>query len=723
MMLPRSIQLALTRWWLLCLSLALLAGAARAQTPPARDLQFDLFPGFGGALAQGAWFPVMFELKNDGPSFNGLIQVSSTTFGGTEGQAAVELPSGTLKRVTLPVYVNQRYTFNWSAELRDEKGRRRAEALNQQAVPVQPSSWKARLLGAMPRATGGSPVVAPIKAGNKELQPVVARLQPALFPDNPIVLQRLDALYLNSEKAIELKEPQVRALLAWLHGGGHLILAVEAISDVNSLPWLRGIFPGTLVGNRSLRPHPGLQAWLGSPMSSPDDVLFTQPGLNMPFPEPGLNDRRPFQELAADALFETEALPLATIEPESARIEAGTEDAPLIVSRDVDRGRVTALLFSPEREPVRSWRHLPALWARLLEVPAALYEAKTLPNTHDVATDGIFGAMVDSRQIRKLPVEWLLGLLVVYLLVIGPLDRWWLKKINRPVLTWVTFPCYVVLFSGLIYLIGYKLRAGDSEWNELHLVDVFPAGDQAELRGRVYAGIYSPANQRYPLASAARQAVVRMEARMSSQEKSALTVVQQGDAFRAELDVPVWMNQLCVSDYWQPEESPIEMRARHDGAGIVLSVNNRLDRPLTPVRLAYAGRVLTVGTIPANSTVELTMKPNSGLPLSDYVISQGAGFQAAAGQRQNVLGSQTSGRIDNAPEATVAASFIGLLQGRNGNVMFLAPPGLDLSRMVDRGHAVLLGWTANYAPVAPLNQFKPARGTRNTLWRLSCEVR
>jgi hypothetical protein len=700
------------RWWVLCLSWLLTTGALRAQQP-VKDLQFDMFPGYGGALAQGAWFPVIFELKNDGTAFNGMIQLSAQAFGGAEGQAAVELPSGTLKRVTLPVYIPQRYAFNWGADLYDEKGRRRAEALNQQGIPVQAVSWKTRFLGAIPRATGGTPVVAPIRLTSKEYQPVVARFQPTLFPDNPIVLQKLDALYLSSEKALELKDGQVRALLAWLHGGGQLIVGVESISDVNNLPWLKGIFPGELTGSRTLNQHPALFDWLRGPMRSPDDNLFG-----------GVQgaERVPFANLAPDPLFETEPLPVATIAPDSARVEVATPEAPLIVSRAIDRGRVTALLFSPEREPVRTWKHLPVLWARLLEVPAALYENEKLQNTWDVATDGIFGAMVDSRQVRKLPVEWLLVLLVVYLVVIGPLDRWWLKKINRPVLTWITFPCYVVLFSGLIYVIGYKLRAGDSEWNELHLVDVFPAGAKAELRGRLYAGIYSPANQRYPLASSARMAVLRTESRNYTQDKGGLKVVQRGDSFRAELDVPVWMNQLCVSDYWQGEEVPLELRARREGGRTVFTINNRLDHPLTNVRIAYGGRLYNVENIPANSSQNYNAVASGGQSLSDWVVGQSSQFQNAAQQRQQVFGGQTSGRIDNAPEAASAASFIGLVQGRQGNALFLTPPGLDVSPVLARGQAVLLGWTAGYAPIAPMNQFKAARGSRNTLWRLSCEV-
>ena len=53
-----------------------------------------------------------------------------------------------------------------------------------------------------------------------------------------------------------------------------------------------------------------------------------------------------------------------------------------------------------------------------------------------------------------------------------------------------------MLFSLLIYFIGYKLRAGESEWNELHLVDVLQKGDRAEFRGQTYASVYSPANQK-----------------------------------------------------------------------------------------------------------------------------------------------------------------------------------------------------------------------------------
>jgi hypothetical protein len=70
-----------------------------------------------------------------------------------------------------------------------------------------------------------------------------ARLQAETFPDNPLAMESIDLLYLNSAKALELKEPQAQALLAWLQNGGHLVVGVEQISDITGNPWLRDLMP------------------------------------------------------------------------------------------------------------------------------------------------------------------------------------------------------------------------------------------------------------------------------------------------------------------------------------------------------------------------------------------------------------------------------------------------------------------------------------------------
>ena len=90
-------------------------------------------------------------------------------------------------------------------------------------------------------------------------------MQPAVFPDNPLSLDGLDTLYLSSERALELKANQVGTLLAWLHGGGHLIVGLEQMSHLSgSGEWLRQVLPAEPTGVTTVTDHSAIQDWLTS---------------------------------------------------------------------------------------------------------------------------------------------------------------------------------------------------------------------------------------------------------------------------------------------------------------------------------------------------------------------------------------------------------------------------------------------------------------------------
>src|SRR6185436_2727600 len=140
----------------------------------------------------------------------------------------------------------------------------------------------------------------------------MARLQPALFPDSPIALEGLDALYLNSERALELKVPQVKALLAWLYGGGHLIVSVEQIIHVNGNEWLRQLLPCELTSMATVQNHASLQQWLKSNRRNDGQERAYRPllsgGRRTSFSSDLAN---PFANLAEDSNFEGQPLEVA----------------------------------------------------------------------------------------------------------------------------------------------------------------------------------------------------------------------------------------------------------------------------------------------------------------------------------------------------------------------------------------------------------------------------
>jgi hypothetical protein len=686
--------------------------------------RFDVFVGYDSVVPEASWFPVICEVQNDGPPFTATIEITSGNFNrGLTRRTVVELPTGTLKRLVIPVFSNSRYMSMWDARVLDERGHVRAEQLNLPPLPRRQTASETPLMGALTRTANGMPVFLPIASKQPELQPYSARWQTALLPDNPLVWEGMDSFYLNSEKAIDLTANQVHALLSWLNAGGHLIIGVEQVTDINSVPWLRAIFPCDLTEEQTVSSHGELQEWLRS-----------NPPRGKAMPKPNASTANPFANSPADKSFEAAPVSVAAgrlRDGAQALVSAG--NTPLIVTAHQGMGRITGMLFSPEREPVRSWKNLPTLWTRLAEVPPSWYVSSDFNQNGGLSTDGVFGAMIDSRQVRKLPVEWLLLLLILYLLVIGPLDQYWLKKIRRPMLTWITFPCYVALFSMMIYFIGYKLRAGETEWNELHLVDVLLNGDHAELRGRTYASVYSPVNSNYKVENDSPFATFRNEFLSSwmggGQQGEQATVSQIGDHYKADIFVPVWTSQLFVSDWWQSADVPLNVSIVPQGSGWRVTVQNLLDRALSDAQLVLGDRVIDLGDLAAKQTKNVTVTSGQGTPLKDFVQRYGGTFQQAVMSRQNAFGNTGSGRIDDAAHGAMAASFVSQLnraQNPQQNYYqgqgFVAPPGLDLSDVLQQGNAVVLAWVGNYSPIKPLNQFPARRGHRDTLWRMTVPV-
>lgn len=703
---------------LLCLLMILLGASMAGAQSFSKDIpQFDVFAGFDGVIPESDWFPVTCEVRNEGPTFLGTFEFHDNAMGGgLLRELQIELPTGTLKRFSFPMFTTTRYGSQYSATLRDEKGRVIA-----QTGTLQPRfhiSWQSFLMAAIPSSAAGIPTFPGDPSRSYSARPVAAtaRLQPEAVPDNPISLEGMDALYLNSQRAVDLKEPQTEALMSWLHDGGHLIVGVDAVVDVNGVPWLKGLLPGSLGSVRTVEIGKHLDEWL---RAMPDAPVNGGP----------VNPNQIYRNLRAETPFDEASIRTIALTPVNADVELAIDGTPLIVSQRQGRGRVTFLLFNPEQEPLRSWKLRPFFWARLNEIPGYLLQDQSVPNQGYTGVDGVVGAMVDSKQVRKLPVSALLGLLVVYLLVIGPFDQWWLKRINRQMLTWITFPCYVVLFSVLIYVIGYKLRAGESEWNEMQFVDVIPKGSQAELHGTTYGSLYSPVNARYELAGDQKYAALRGEYLGAAANRSIDgRAILKADQYEAVVDVPVWTSQVFIGQW--VDDGPMPYTAsikRKDGSNdFELAITNRELPAGAPFRVALGDRIYEFKLPAKGATATFALPQGGGVRIADFVNSGSREFYAAANQRNQGFGSDTARFSLRPPDATMAISLAGAMEiNQNNNNYnyyggrFLTPGHLEISDLLRQDFAVVMVWCENYAPVKPMNRFHPRRSSRSALMRLA----
>lgn len=659
----------------------------------------DVFLGYGAMIPSGRWIPATFELLNDGPSIDARLVLDTGSYGGGMIRVLpVDLPTGTLKRITVPIFANGSYFQQFDARLTDADGReiRRLD----QPMPGRALSATTFLMGCLPANLSGIPVF-PDRPDRRARPAESARLQADGFPDNPIALDGLDAIYLNSRRAPDLNQEQVDALLTWLHSGGHLVVAIDAPSDVNGTPWLRGLLPCAVTGVSDDAFGPELADWIRRDQASVGSGYrnATAAGIS----------GRAFSRLEV-VLGDGEA-------------EVSTAGNPLLIRARRGNGDITALAFNPENEPFRSWEHRAAFFARVIGMPEAAYLTQEQPrNTRPV--DGVFGGIVDSRQIRKLPVSWLLALLVVYLGVIGPFDRWILKRINRQMLTWITFPMYVVVFSGLIYFIGVKLRAGESEWNELQIVDVLPKGARAELRGVTYGALYSPANRSYSLAAGQSHAALRGEYTGDYGPGGGArgSVLLEGNSYTAEVDVPVWTSQLFVSDWAAEGDAPMAATVSRNDGRAELRVSNHLPVPVNRGFVAFRDRLIPVPPIAAGGLTTVALDIGDSRGLRDTLKSRAGTYDMVLQQRQFAVGSDTArNQLDPALDAALVP-FADLVNDDSSRYGYHTGGARRPSRQLARGDAVVLLWAEDHQATPALNDFDPRRGVNNTLYRLSVPV-
>ena len=100
--------------------------------------------------------------------------------------------------------------------------------------------------------------------------------------------------------------------------------------------------------------------------------------------------------------------------------------------------------------------------------------------------------------VKLIPFGWVAFFIFLYILLIGPGDYFFLKKVlKRMELTWITFPTIVVTVSLVAYYAAYVLKGNDLLVNKVDVVDI----DQAAglMRGNTWISLFSPQNRDYTI--------------------------------------------------------------------------------------------------------------------------------------------------------------------------------------------------------------------------------
>ncbi len=286
------------------------------------------------------------------------------------------------------------------------------------------------------------------------------------LPSTARALDSVDHILISDQ--FDLNQAQTDALQTWVLEGGHLIISCgHAAPELLSSP---------------------LGQWL-------------QPVFQIPSETPVVTtlDLSPIQNyvLGATAL-QTNRNPVSVMQIPSRqpRVLAQSLTAPLISGASMGSGVITMVAVDLNSRPLDTWLSLPQLlesliFSRPLSAEAGGSSASSRISSlgvTDLSTQLLAAADSDPQEERWSSWDVMLIMLAV-LLIIGPLDYLLVvRTLQKPRLTWLTFPLAIILVCTLILQMSSADNA-DAYVNRIGLLDISSGGERQHLRARTWSSL------------------------------------------------------------------------------------------------------------------------------------------------------------------------------------------------------------------------------------------
>lgn len=607
------------------------AGAAGEITLEARAL-------VAGRFESNGWIAVAATLSNGGSPVTGYLAAD-----GEDGTVRrfVELPAGAHKLVTL--YLRPA-PFVRTVALRFE---------SPDGVSLATASAEARVL----ERTSGH--VAIVGDGGGNLRPqLIARgsgfpepipLASADLPERPEPLRGIETIIWAADSS-SVTEAQQRSLERWVAAGGQLVVLGGPDWQARTAAF-DALLPVERLASRDGSSAAALAAWAGADEPSGSDPLTSAVG-----------------ELRAGAVS----------------LVGDGNGGSLFAAITRGAGRASFVGIDLATEPFRTWAGASALWARLIPDDRIIEQWGGSGPIDDEVANAMNQALANLPSLAVPSAALLLGVIVGYILLIGPLSYLVLRRLDRRELAWIVAPVLVLVFSGVSYGIGASMKGSQIIVNEIAVVRSSTDGTAASVS--TYAGVFSPTRASYDLtvrgdALLSALAANTFEPRIDGQSVNYAT--EQGDpAHLRGLAVSVFGLQAVRAEAVIPYTPSIRVTWSVIGGNLEGRASNEGSQSMEDVAVVGQMGGVMVGTLaPGESkTFRLPLRNLTGASASQQVYGQIAFDTGAAAQRRASVRSQV---ID------ALVGYAGGFPGKAGGV----------TGGIDRGPFVI-GWQVDASPLA-----------------------
>lgn len=447
----------------------LIALALTAPVFPAaasNELQVTVRPGFDGMVRPGNWAPVDVDLRNLGPNVSGNVEISvirrpSAQSGLGGGQSIdysvpVTILQHSSKRFSTAVYVPP---FFDRLQVRLVSNGR---TLYDNSYPLQRVDPSQLFCGVLSTDQTAFDSLNGLTLADAQRQPHVVHLDLPDLPTNPQVLSGLDCLIVSDYTTRGMSALQQSALTAWVNDGGILTVGTGPTggSTVDGLP--ADLLPAKFEGAVPTHSLQNLADYFGVPADG------TGPWL------------------------------VGNLKATNGTIVAADENQPLLIVGRRGKGAVFMLALSLTQKPLRGWSGLDRMWVYIL----------SYARPPETAFASYFGqdngwgrlpreALIRSGSASNPETRRLLAGLILFGIVVGPLNFLVLSRLGRRDLALVTIPVITALSTAGALVYASHHRQSDVVVNQVSIVRTWDGSGIGAIHS--FVGVFALHPQHYQL--------------------------------------------------------------------------------------------------------------------------------------------------------------------------------------------------------------------------------
>lgn len=436
-------------------SLVASSGAQAATNP----LSIAVKVGYSGFVKAQQWMPVTIDVTNKGQEVDGTLEVSTTVnlggppIGSAIYQTHLSLPIGATKH--LKTYLVEDQAPSTVSVRIVANGRVVASS------DSQSGSAATALIGVLSDQATALDSFAAVHPGG--ISASVVHLSLEDVGDSAIQLRAFDLLAIDDFATDTLTAAQRTALTDYVQNGGDLVLGTGAAWRKTLAGLSSAILPMQVNGTTTLNSVQALAGLSG--------VEVATGGLGT----------------GAHAWLS----------------EAGR---PLLAESFVGSGLVTMATFDWNQEPIAGWSGADVLLRQILV--RTLFSSTSAQNA-SFAKGGGTGASITERSnalsqslgsipALDLPSLLVIGLLVlVYVLLVGPINYFALRAVHRRALAWITVPLIAIVASAGAFGAGLFTKGRSVQTNQVSIIHLVPGWERAYDES--YTGLLTPTRGDYQI--------------------------------------------------------------------------------------------------------------------------------------------------------------------------------------------------------------------------------